>query len=227
MHVLTMVSQSLMFLTIWNCRGQSSTLDSRMSRGSKPTLPTTVSSNSSSSSLYTRGHRLMQCHRYCRTGEKQQSSEWSDWTGCAFSAKLVFNHRQHQIIRHLLSLTFKMLLQLWSGKLLCSSLLEGLSLLIQMSSLHKHTEIQSHQIEKRSAQIYLCIHLERYLQQISLCEWRLQILKREESNKRNPHIHQDQHHIGQTGHPHFKLLVSTFHWGRTQIEEKTHVNFLQ
>lgn len=49
------------------------------------------------------------------------------------------------------------------------------------------------------------------LQQISLCEWRLQILKREESNKRNSHIHQDQRHIGQTGHPHFKQLASIFH----------------
>lgn len=60
MHELTMVSQSLMLLIILYSRGYSSTLDWRMSPESRPTLPTTVSSNRSSLSLYARGQRPIQ-----------------------------------------------------------------------------------------------------------------------------------------------------------------------
>lgn len=49
-------------------------------------------------------------------------------------------------------------------------------------------------------------------QQISFCERRLEVFKWEKGDESSPHVHQHQRHVGQTGDPHFKVLISIFHW---------------
>ena len=75
---LTTVSQSLMLLIILYWRKLTSTLDWRMRRVSRLTLPTIVSSNSSSSSLYARGHRPIQYDRYYKQVAKKQARRNSE-----------------------------------------------------------------------------------------------------------------------------------------------------
>lgn len=78
-----MASQSRKFLTSSHSIGYSSMLECRMSPASSPTRATVVSSSSSSSSLYARGHSSRQNDRYCSETKTRGMRGGSDGGGSA------------------------------------------------------------------------------------------------------------------------------------------------